>query len=161
MFQNGIEVKHSFPRWKLKLIKKPLFLESTQNQPEPTLNQNPVSEHVEANSNQKEPSSNQKEPKINQIEAESNLIETKPNQDHPDTNQLDSTSTTNDYTIIFAQQVGKRFRYEIKFKDGSTKWVQDTQVDSKIVDNFLRSKSNNIKKLKKLKVEVKEVKEGK
>ena len=47
-----------------------------------------------------------------------------------------------DYKIIFAQQVGKKFRFELEYKDGSTKWVPDSQVDQNLIENFFKNKAN-------------------
>ena len=50
--------------------------------------------------------------------------------------------SNSDYKIIFAQQVGKKFRFELEYKDGSTKWVPDSQVDQNLIDNFFSNKAN-------------------
>ena len=57
---------------------------------------------------------------------------------------LDSTTktqenkheTTPDYTILHAQQIGKNYRFEIKYNNGKTAWISDHQIISKLKDNY-------------------------
>ena len=57
-------------------------------------------------------------------------------------NKLNQHPSNSDYKIIFAQQVGKKFRFELEYKDGSTKWVPDSQVDQNLIENFFSNKAN-------------------
>ena len=60
-------------------------------------------------------------------------------------NQAKVKQNKPDYDIIFSQQVGNQYRYELKFKDGSTKWVPEQEVDPNIIKNFLNSENNTYK----------------
>ena len=125
--QNGIELKYSFPRWKLKLIKPNPFNENLNQIPPISSSSeqklHPIPNHIDTETNQ-----NSKKPQKCNLEASDN----KSNQ-HP---------SNSDYKIIFAQQVGKKFRFELEYKDGSTKWVPDSQVDQNLIDNFFSNKAN-------------------
>ena len=133
MDQNGIELKYSFPRWKLKLIKPNPFIETTYNQLLPL-------SHSSENKLRANP-----DPKPNQPDTHlanlSGLESQKLNQ-VASNNNTNYCSKNSDYKIIFAQQVGKKYRYELEFQDGSTKWVPDSQVDPKILENFMKTKVN-------------------
>jgi len=56
-------------------------------------------------------------------------------------NQKNSNNQKN-YSIIFVQRVGNSYRFEIKYNDGTTKWVPETMIDSDMKENFLNSKDN-------------------
>ncbi len=45
---------------------------------------------------------------------------------------------SNDYTIIHAQQIGKKFRFEIKYKNGNTVWLSDHQINDNKIKEFIR-----------------------
>jgi hypothetical protein len=117
MDQNGIELKYSNP-----------FIDTTSNQ---LLSMSRSSENkLRANP---DPITNQ--PNLNG--PESQLLNRKASN-----NNNNHCSKNSDYKIIFAQQGGKKYRFELEYQDGSTKWVPDSRVDTNILENFMNTKAN-------------------
>jgi hypothetical protein len=124
----GENLKSSYPRWKLKPTADATKIISLNDE---TSNKKPTNDE-----------SNSLKTKTKTSTPIDAFKEAKPKNIGQDSND-----DTNEYSIQQVHAIGRGFRYLVKYKNGRTRWIKGSEIDQKILNDYLQQKTNNFQKI--------------